>query len=251
MKIFAYYLPAFLLLFLGEACKKDNKSPQGGASLTIVNAVVGSAPLFTNFNGTTPLASYIGGQKLFYGKYSASSNEFSSYVGETHLALFQLPDTNAHSVPLYNLTLNIPMNTIHSLFLVGLVGSPDTLYTVDSPPYHPASDSSVGIRFVNLSPGSDPISINLQGQSNGSEISSLPYKGLTSFKPYPAVYNADHYTFELRNAMTGDLLRTYTMSGVNNGSGTNKNNNSWRYRNFTLALIGNPGSVNTLLINNY
>jgi len=41
---------------------------------------------------------------------------------------------------------------------------------------HASTDSVAGIRFVNLSPVTSPVSVDIKGLSNGSEVTSLPYK---------------------------------------------------------------------------
>ncbi len=229
-------------------CYKETV-PAGTSSLTIINAVVGSTPLVTNF-GTEPLQWYKTAQQLSYGTYNATINAFSAYTGTVNLVLHQYPDTAAHNSPLYNLALNLPTHTIHTLFLVGQVASPDTLFTTDTPPYHSSTDSTTGIRFVNLSPNSTGVSVNIKGQANGSEISSLPYKGITTFKNYGATKAVSSYIFEIRDATTNALLTTYTLSGFNAAT------NSPRFRNVTIALKGLTGgagtsALGTFLINNF
>jgi hypothetical protein len=220
------------------------------ANLTLINAVVGSTPsLVTNFSGATdPITWYNSALKLVYGTVG-SANQLSSYSGEQKLAIYRFPDTTAHSTPLFNLTLDLAAGSIHTLFLAGTVTAPDTLFTTDIPPYHPPSDSSMGMRFVNLMPGSAPVSVNITGNANGSEVSSLSFKGITDFKNYPATAAVSSYTFEFRNAATGTLIGSLPVSGVNLLS-----NNQRRYRNLTLALLGLPGDPTTLkiiLINTY
>lgn len=221
------------------ACKKD-VVPPGAASLTIINAVVGSSPLVTNFGNSYVLdgSNYASARRIAYGSFN-TNYQFSAYSGDTHLVLYQYPDTLAHSNPLYNLDFNLPVGSTHTLFLTGLVTAPDTLFTADNPPYHSVEDSTVGVRFVNLSPGSNPVSITLSTNSAVNEFSNIPYKGITDFKNYPATADIESYTFQFRDASTGDLLASYRMSGINNGTGTNASEpNDYRFRNFTIALKG-------------
>jgi len=172
-----------------------------------------------------------------------------------HLGLYEYPDTTVKSTPLYNFTLALSNNSIHSLFLTGTVSAPDTLYTSDVLPYYPPGDSVVGIRFVNLSPGSNPISVNITGNPLGSEANSLAYKGLSNFHQYPATSSISSYTFEFHDVATGNMLASYTLNGINN-IGSVFSTNNYVYRNYTLALIGANDSTGTfaqncLLINNY
>src|SRR5579859_2756543 len=172
----------FCLLLLAS-CSKSNINSPGPASLTIINAVVGADTLVTNFSGEDTLpTNYINADFLIYNFYSSNTpgapniNQFNSYSGKQQLALYRYPDTLPKSTPLFRLTLDLPVGSVNSLFLSGTAASPDTMFIADHPPYHPSSDSTMGIRFVNLSAGSAPVSINLQGQSNGSEAAGLGYK---------------------------------------------------------------------------
>ena len=239
-----------VLIFAGitnTGCKKDIE-PEGTASLTIINAVAGSAPLVTNFSNE-PLQWYKSARQLTYGTFSANLNMFAPVDGITPVNLYTYPDTAAHQQPLFSLQLNLQRYSIYTLFLVGQPGDTDTLFTTDVPAYHSPTDSTTGIRFVNLSPDSDPMSINIKGQTPGSETGSLSFKSITPFKNYPAGKAINSYIFEFRDAATGTLMSTYTLGNFNSASG------SPRFRNVTIALKGLKGgagasALGTLLINN-
>jgi hypothetical protein len=235
--LIARWLVALLPVCLLLSCNKS-KSLTGSASLTIVNAVAGTQYLVPNFSGTDSLSWYGGATLIVYND-TTVYDKFSGYSGNQPLALYQYNDTLPKSVPLFNLLLDLPVGSIHTLFLAGTIAKPDTLFTTDNPPYHPASDSSVGIRFVNLSPGSSPVSVNIQGAANGSEVANLPYKGITAFKIYAAGSAVSSYTFEFRDMSSGVLLGTTSMYGVGSNTGTN----IWRYRNYTIAIDGLPGII--------
>ena len=249
------------LLCLVVSCTKKDLSPTGTASLTVVNAMVGSGSLIPDFNKPGGRQSYyIDGPYANYGLFTNASMGGTNQIslsGTQQMTVYDYPDTLPTSRPVLTLTLNLPIGSISSLFFTGTLTSPDTLLTVDHPPYYPVSDSVVGIRFVNLSPGSAPISINIQGQANGSEAGSLSYKGITGFKSYPATSNISSYTFEFRDAASGTLLTNFVAAGIDSiGTDLYTSANPWRYRNFTLALLGLPGGMNdsaqtVLLIGNY
>jgi len=233
-------LPVWVLACTMLSCAKQNAVP-GTACLTLVNAVPGATPyLLTNFSGTNPITYYNAAMRLTYGTW-ATNNQTAAYSGETPLAIYRYPDTTSHSSPLFNLIVNLPAGSIHTLFLAGTLTAPDTLFTTDTPPYHPASDSSMGLRFVNLMPGSAPVSVNITGLANGSEVGSLSYKSITGFKNYPATYAVSHYKFEFRDAVSGTLINSLDVTGINNIT----SNNNRRFRNLTLALLGLPGDVTT------
>jgi len=249
-----------ILMLSGAASCSKQSGPLPPSSLTIINAVVGSAPLVTNFSGTDPITWYLGADKIAYNTFSTSdyydNNQMASRSGRQKLALYQYPDTLQKDKPLFNLTLNLLSGSINPLFLTGTVDTPDTLFTTDKLPLYAVSDSAAGIRFVNLSHNSAPISINIAGKSS-SEVTTLPYKGITEFKSYPATQDISSYTFEFRDAATGALLTTYTADGINNSeSDPYALSKIWRYKNTTLALLGLAGgsgeaAQTVLMINNY
>lgn len=245
-------LPLFICLCL-FSCSKEN-NPQGTSTLTIINAVTGSDLLVANFNGTVPLNNYLNANRLKYNLFTALSNQFTSYSGRQPLAVYAYPDTLEKSTPLVNLVLDLPVGSVHSLFITGTLEHADTLFVTDQLPYYPLADSVTGIRFVNLSPGSAPVSVRILGRTGSAEVSSLPYRGITGFKQYEAKAASEDYVFEFRDAGSGALITSYQTTGISNPGTTAPNN--WRNHNFTLALLGQPGGTgnlapSVLLINNY
>lgn len=216
------------------ACTKTN-TPRGAASVTVVNAMAGNTSMAITFDPIdtlVPAATQI--------NYNASQ-QLSYYSGQQKCFLHEVDQTTSfpNPKPLLVLSLDLPISSTRSLFLTGTEAHPDTLFVDDKPFYFPVQDTSMGIRFVNLSPGSTPISVNIEGQSNGSTINSLSYKGITNFKSYPANAAVSNYVFEFRDAATGDLLATYSINEVNN-PGMDASPNLWRFRNFTLVFNGLP-----------
>jgi hypothetical protein len=233
----------------------------GSASLTIVNAIPNSNPLVTNYESAgpkgateTPLQYFETANQIAYG----STWESGSYTGMTSLSFAQISDT---LVSIWSGTLNLPVGSTYTLFLAGDTAEVDTLFTTDVTPYYPATDSVVGIRFVNLSTGSNTISINLEGKSNGSEVVSLPYKGVTGFKPYVNNSTIQDYLFVIRDAATGDSLTQYDFaqngsSNYGNGLTDPISGNLLLFKNITIVLIGQPVvnatvPLSTMLIHNY
>jgi hypothetical protein len=253
-------IKTLLLLFISwqimSSCEKGSTA-EGSASLTIINAVVGSNQMVTNFSNNYLLSSYYkSAQKISYGSYSPTVNEFNSFSGTTNLTLYQMPDTTEKSSPFYdNLNLSLPLGSINTLFLTGTVKQPDTLFTTDNPPYHTSSDSSLGIRFVNLSVGSNPVNVTLLTSITTNEFANVAYKNISDFKNYPATASINNYTFQIRDASTNKIIASQTFNGINDGL-VNTKTNQYRFRNFTIALIGQAGGVGAngqkaLLINNY
>jgi len=240
---------ASLLIFFTISCTKQTVPLGPGlTTLTIVNAVSGSSSLIANVNGQLP--NYINQPSIGYASYLLY--DFSG--GNTTISFRDKTDTTTAIITTGSMSL--PNYSIHSLFLSGTLSAPDTLLVTDILPVHglsvhDVSDSTAGIRFVNLSPGSAPISINLQGSPNGSEVSDLTYKRITDFINYSTTSDVSSYIFEFRDAGTGNLLSTYTIDGVNNGTNGNTSKNNVRFRNLTIVFYGLPGTESTFLVNNY
>lgn len=256
--IFHKHLVSLVLLLVITACRKERNTPPGTASLTVINAVTGADNLVVNFSDADTLPNYyLNAQKIQYATF-LPAYQFSAYSGTQTLRLYNYPDTLPKNNPLVVVTLHLPVGSMNSLFVTGTLSQPDTLLSLDYLPYRAITDSTTGIRFVNLSPGSAPVSVNLQGQPAGSEVKLLPYKGITGFKSYSARSTDSVYTFEFHDAASGQLLCTFTATGINNSSSDPNNPaNTWRFRNRTLALTGLPDNgsgnspQNVLLINNY
>jgi hypothetical protein len=235
------------------SCKKNETSLPVISSLTLVDAVPGSAKLYINMNGTAPAKGYTysGASYLKYGDF-APDNKLTTFNEKQPIGLFQYPDTNATSKPLFDLQLQLNKGSINSLFLIGTVTNPDHLLVADVPLFHEQRDSTFGIRFANLSYQSKPVSIYLIANGEQKEIDGLAYKGITGYKNYLAFAKTGDYKFEFRDKESQKVLATYVVAGVNNDPV-----NLWRYRNFTLALIGLPEATDTqqmqrtMLINNY
>jgi hypothetical protein len=242
-----YLIFTITLTFFLSSCTKEanNVKPVPMSAVNVVNAIINSNPLIADLTGADSVAAYLSTTpQIGYSSFF----EYSIQSGNVPVAVYQTTDTlnPIFKTGLKNSTLNLQGSKIYSLFLSGQLGpqgSVDTLLTLDNPPYHPATDSSSGIRFVNLSQGSSPISVNIQGNPNTSEVSSLSYRDITGFKNYPATTNITQYLFEIRDAASGNLLTTYTY-------------NLAPYQNITIALIGSEDPavnvpVSTMRVNDF
>lgn len=244
MKFIRYIFIITVTQLFFISCKKDDIRKENVSAVTVVNAVAGSSSLIADFTGSRPYVYFNNAPQVDYN----SSHEYSIASGSVPAVVYQTSDTT-HAV--YKKSMTLEPRTIYSLYLAGTdPANPDALLTTDNIPYYNPADSLTGVRFINLSPGTT-VSVNIQGAASGSEAASLAYKSLTTFKSYKATYKIDNYTFEFRNAGTGDVLATYTLDGINNGIGSNTSTNQWRNRNVTIVLSGLPGSQNAFEVNNY
>ena len=239
------YSVLFILMAGSLACRKTVGLLTGTSSLTIVNAVNGSNPLVTDFaalNGKGVIEATL--------QYFSTANEIpymsfwqsGSYIGPTSLSLCQISDTLAF---LWSGTLTLPVGSLHTLYLCGDTSHIDTAFEIDMIPYYPNSDSVAGVRFINLTSGSQPMSVNIQGNPpTQTEFSNLSYKQPANFKTYIANSNAPgFYNFEIRDIATDSLLTTYT----------------WNYtlfENQTIVIAGSENSnsnypIIAFTVNNY
>ncbi len=218
------------------ACKKnDFPATTQLSSVSFANATIGVATIIPQFNKPSIVYSTVTtAYKVNYG----ASNVYSVTPGTVSANFVQLTDTTR---TLFSTNLVFQDRNIYSFYLTGTAAKPDTVFIHEQLPYYSTTDSVAGIRFINLSPGSNPISVNIKGQAIGSEAASLPFKAHTLFKTYKADHTVSNYVFEFRDASLGTLLATYTLSGVNNATVVSPTtSNIVRFKNQTIALIGQP-----------
>ncbi|HEY0175445.1 MAG TPA: hypothetical protein VGC08_03640 [Pedobacter sp.] len=240
--ILLYTVAAMFAATVLTACSKTDESPKETSSLTIVNAVSGSSALVPDFSNGRGLKNY----KTALQIPTDGFLEFSGYNGTVPLSFSQITDTTK---VLFQHTLNLPSNGINSLFLMGSVANTDMLLTTDQLPHYLAADSLIGVRFINLSMGSVPVSVNLKGKETVKLADQLDYKSFTGFLPFSAkntVPATVSYIFEIRDASTAKLLTTYTLSGFT----------AKLSKNVTIAFKGIPAGTGTnaqsaILVNNY
>lgn len=198
-----------LLLFAIEgfiSCSKTSAKESTVAAVNVINANVGSQGIIPNLWSSVPDIYYpftytINSQSISFG----SVNEFPIVAGNTPLNIVQAIDT---TTIVFQGTFNFKMDYIYSLFVAGSTTTPDTMLVQDNIPHLPYSDSTDGLRFVNLVQG-ESISIDYVGGS-GNVASGLSYKGIIGFQQFPAnsAEQATGYTFEFRDAESDSLLTT-------------------------------------------
>ncbi len=236
MKNIKYYAIALFLVVAFLSCKKEKQVAQPLSSLNVVNTVVNISKIQVNYFGSA----------VVYGTYLANINyganaQYSIPVGSDPITIVAATDT-IH--PVFNQSINTVAGGIYSLFLCGQSSAVEGVVLQDNIPA--VQDSSAGVRFVNLSPNSQPVTINLQGNlATQIEFSGLAYKQVANFKIYPATYKyGTKYTFEIRDAATGTILKTY----------------AWTFRRFfcqTLVIDGLEGTTsgtnafNVFSVNNF
>jgi hypothetical protein len=216
-------LPAIVLIG-GMSCQKTYVPPPP-ASIFIVNAMAGSNQIVPNFGTDTVYRYYKGPSsattmvKISYG----ASVLYTRTPATTSLSVVPITDT---VFKIFNGTLDLASGAIYSFFLSGDTAHADTMMIKENIPSY--SDSSTGVRFVNLSIGGKALVINLVGDSGNLQFPAIGYQGVTDFRKYSAVASAGtSYKFEIRDQATGTLLKTYTWTFR-------------RFRNNTIVISGDP-----------
>lgn len=214
------------VIFFG--CKKsiDAVSLDGG-SINVTNAIVGASTLNMMItNGVVSASNTISGNN--YAIMPVRSGQVPLSFGLPPVAATE----NSAAIPAaiyYSQTLSVDNTSRYSLFLTGTSLTAIDNVLIKENYTQTYADSVCGVRFMNLAPGSNPISVNLQGNATGSEAAGLAYKAYSDFKQYPAKSANASYTFEFRDASTGTLITTYRLSTP-------------YFHNVTLCLRGAPAS---------
>jgi len=242
-------------------CQKVNTAPNVSAvaSLTVIDAVPNSNLVIPVMNTSSSITWFYSAYWVQYG----GGHEYSPKIGNDTVYVIQnnsdTSDFNSKTDDLLFFgVLPLEKAGIYSLFLCGAdTSSPDYLFSKDSLPNYSQTDSVMGIRFVNVSATAGEISINLEGSANGSEVTALPYKGITQFKQYTCNSNTQEYIFVVRNAITGDSLTEFDFNGGNTGYGLYDpiSYNQMTFRNATVVVYGSMTNANfpltTTLIDNF
>jgi hypothetical protein len=218
-----------VVLFI--SCKKTGGINPTNASLTIVNGTIDIPNMAVNFSPTG--FTYVQNQTFIS---DASSLELGVFSGTNVVNLMSSVD----SATIYHGALNLVTGKIYSLYVAGLAPNYETILIPDNIPIYP--DSAAGVRFINLSPDSQPLNVTLQG-STGTVFSALAYKKITAFKKYIAtsnIVNNGGYNFNVTDA-SGNVLTTFNwVPMVFNESNT-------------LVITGSyiNGSVSVFQVNNF
>ncbi|UPK68005.1 DUF4397 domain-containing protein [Chitinophaga filiformis] len=213
------------------SCNKEDADITGApAAITLVNSVAGSgSDLTMNFSGQN--INYIDSKRLTYNANDGKQNNGSLTFGvpvnlPIPLIVTLVKDTTK---PIFSQSITFQPGDIYSLFFGGKPESVSYVLVKDTLPE--IKDSLTAIRFINMSQDLKTVSINLVGQPNGSEVSSLNYMQITGFKTYPAKSTNSSYIFEVRDFATGNFLARYNY------------NNIARQKHITLIVRGlKPGS---------
>ena len=193
-----YRLLFFLVMaILFVACDEDNA--QFPATLNVFHGLVRDAPALhvDYFEQDFPLSN---NPALEFGEADRLTLPTNT---ERNIFFISAEDTLTQ---VYQETVSFQPGEIHSLFLTGDLSSAQGVLVRDAP--LALKDSLIGVRFVNLSPDSGPVSIGIAGVIDPIEV-NLGYQEASSYLPLPASAAIGAYTFEFK-AADGTILGTST-----------------------------------------
>jgi len=225
---------SLLAIICLSACKKSTVSLSPLASLNIVNASVNLGPVKVNFTDLKGLYSSIT-TTVAYG-----ANTPYGANAEVPVPVTIVPTSDTTKTA-FTGQFTFVNGGIYSLYLAGQSTAVDTVFVKENIPSY--TDSSYGVRFINLSYNSTPIKITLSTSPTVVQFSDLAYKQASDFKTYGAKVSTATDTFQVRNATTNAILATYPIVKP-------------RFFNCTLAWKGMTGATGTnapgiMRINNY
>lgn len=204
-----------------SSCKKDAPGAETAATLTVVNTVTQGQAV-----------------KLSTNTISVNNNAFAHIgirVGEPNVYVFPVNDS-LH--PYYmSSKLSVIAGEIYTLFLGGTATAVETILTKEN--FSTRTDSTMGVRFINLAPGSPAVKITLSSSPTVSEFDNIQYKQVSEFRSFSVNSINSSYTFQVRRTDNAALITSITLSGTNLATGLA------RFKNVTLVLRGIVGGTPT------
>lgn len=225
------FLLLLLLITAISSCKKNKDDYGTPAILQAFNLMDDGIELRTNLSGKHPIR--YSSAKLLMNKLVYFENTLSIDQYPQSFSLYAIPDTLEKDRPVVDMVLEFNPGDIYSLFLYGTKA--DAGYILNKENYatgNPA-DSLTFVRIVNLCPDQS-ISVNLKNKPQGSVASNIAFKQIGAFAGIKADKSVSQLEFEVRDQTSGDLIITYTATGISNYEGRN----FWLNKNNSLIFTG-------------
>jgi hypothetical protein len=202
------------------SCKKDEIKTSPLTSLTVGNFKISGKTVKLGSNATT------------VANNNTNGTQMALIAGTNDLYVWPVGDS-LHPYYVQNKFASADREC-YSLFLCGDTLTQDAVIIKENIPYR--TDSTAGIRFINLSPNSTPLNITLSTDPVGTaQVLNLAYKQYTEYRSYPGLYNSA-YTFQVRDGVTNNILTTFAFTA----------STLPRFANVTLAIRGKVGTTPAL-----
>ena len=250
MKYFNSFLTLIVCSLFLLSCEKEKETPQL-AAITVVNLAIDAGTVKVNYFGN-PItwATYTANTNTTNATATVNAPSTLGFATQGKYGLFAgnnpivIVPTNDTLTPIYNNSIQTTGGDVYSLYLAGQPPTFETLLIKDAIPAF-EKDSSINIRFINLSPNSPAVNITLAATTTVNETTNLNYKDITAFKKYPLppVIPAGTVTFHVRNADTNALLTTYTLPATGTSPNPTVSIALSRFKSITLAIKGLAGTT--------
>lgn len=191
-----YLIGLMVIAIAISSCSKAQLPTGSVAALQVTNTIVGGGNIGFNTKPGDSIVAY-------------RSKVFSMRSGDSSIVFYP---TKNPAKPYYNNVQTIVGGDIYTIFLHGKFPDVEMMWIKDHiPPYF--TDSSLGVRIINLSPNSTPIDITLASATSNKLFSKINYKELTEFLVLPLKSNmpAGSVSFQVRNSIDNTVLATYTL----------------------------------------
>ena len=225
------YLFLLPLSSLFAACGEENNVFLPG-SLKVMHSAVEVPDLHVNYFG----------EDIVFG--TNPSISFGEYIRLTLPSNIQrdilFVSTQDTLTQVHQEVVELQPGEIYTLFLVGSGNNLEGLLVQDEPLI--LTDSLWGVRVVNLSPDSGPVSIEITGQDNPLS-NDLAFKTFSDFNALSANAATGAFTFEFKDG-NGEVLTDINIDPLTNGL---------VFKNTTLALTGKTedGSLSVRRIDSF
>lgn len=225
-----------VLIIALSSCEKE-KTYAPPAVVQVFNGLEDGTALFVNLSEGRP-AQYSSALRVENKTYQLRNNLIYINAFPQMLQLYSSIDTLPKDAPVISTTLQLNSGGIYSMFMYGTKQAAQYFVVEDAIPPINRIDSTTHIRFVNLSEN-HVVAINLKGEPAGSFINKLDFKQIAAF--HSLVVNKENliYEFECRDAVSNEILATYT---INNTFNT-LDGNQWYAKSNSLVFIGKQHEV--------
>ncbi len=210
------------------SCRKDEMKAKAVANVSVTNSLIDGTSIKFNCLNLGQFA------------FAPGTSFVNCLIPSGNQQLYAYPEGDSLH-PYYNRTVQVNSGDMFSLFLSGQFPNIDTLFIKENIPYR--TDSTFGLRFINLSPNAPAVNVTLSTSASINEFANITYKGATEFKTYAApTPTTTSYTFQVRNAANNSILASSTITGTAITTGIP------RFRNTTLVLRGLVGGTGVSLL---
>jgi hypothetical protein len=197
-KVMSLTLAALMAIAVLAACKKSSSPLPEIAAVSIYNAIPDAGAL--DF--------YISDKKVNKDglSFGAKLDYFEAYLGKRPVKI----SLNSDGSTLMTKEINLEESAYYSAFLIDKKQSADILLLKDN--FLNKNNDKAQIRFVNLSPDTTSLSLEIQGDT--TSFTNRIFKAASAFKYVAGKSNA---TFLLKKKATGQVLVTVTDVEIKNG----------------------------------